>query len=206
MKRTLIALGLLALTGCNTPAAPPRPTATSAAPEPTASAPVETATPVAQAKPFMKLLELQDHSFEVNAIQEGDTTTITMKSSGPDTNFEPVEAQIQGVVTDAEIEDLNSDGFPEVYIYAVAISEKKEGILVAYSSNQGKSLSQISVPALETVEGAADGYTGGDEFRVVETTVVQRYPVGEGKTRQIQWKLEPGEATWVLVADKVTEY
>ena len=50
---------------------------------------------------------------------------------------------------------------------------------------------------------------------MVENTLVQRFPVYKegdanaeptGGTRQLQYKLEPGEAGWVLRVDKVVEY
>jgi hypothetical protein len=57
---------------------------------------------------------------------------------------------------------------------------------------------------------------GHDEFAVVEGVVAQRFPIyGEGdtnagpttgKTRQLQYKLVPGEAGWVMKLDQVTEF
>jgi len=56
---------------------------------------------------------------------------------------------------------------------------------------------------------------GHDEFAVVESTLVQRFPIyrsGDtnarptGGMRQLQYRLTPGEAAWVLKLDKVVEY
>jgi hypothetical protein len=56
---------------------------------------------------------------------------------------------------------------------------------------------------------------GHDEFAVVENVFVQRFPIyrdGDtnakptGGTRQMQYKLVPGEAGWVLKVDRVVEY
>ena len=56
---------------------------------------------------------------------------------------------------------------------------------------------------------------GHDEFAIVETTFVQRFPIYNdddtnsnptGGTRQIQYKLKDGEASRKFVVDKVIEY
>jgi hypothetical protein len=49
---------------------------------------------------------------------------------------------------------------------------------------------------------------------VVETVLARRFPiygagdppVPTGQTRQLQYKLKPGEAGWVLSLDRVVEY
>ena len=64
---------------------------------------------------------------------------------------------------------------------------------------------------METVKG----YMGHDEFAVVEGIVAQRFPIYKdgdtnaqpsGKMRQLQYKLEPGEASWQLRLDRVVDY
>jgi hypothetical protein len=56
---------------------------------------------------------------------------------------------------------------------------------------------------------------GHDEFAVVESTLVQRFPLygagdvnakPSGRMRQLQYKLRQGEAGWVLKLDRVVEY
>ena len=207
---------MAALTGCNeqkpqddpTPIATPAVGATEA---PAASeTPVATATPAAAAS-FEKSLELQDHKFDVKA----DGGEVTVTASGAEMAGEPQMEKFDGTIVDAETEDLDANGFPEVYIYVTNNDDKKSGKLIAFASNNGKSITPISVPSLDQVEGALEGYRGGDEFRVVENRVVQRWSVYKegdadgqpsGGTRQVQWKLEPGEATWTLVVDKVENY
>jgi hypothetical protein len=56
---------------------------------------------------------------------------------------------------------------------------------------------------------------GHDEFAVVENRLVRRFPVylagdtnaePSGGTRQIQYRLDAGEAGWILAVDRVVEY
>lgn len=160
---------------------------------------------------FEKTLELQGHKFDVKA----SAGEITVTATGAEMASEPIVEKFEGTIVDAEVEDLDANGFPEVYIYATNNDEKKSGKLIAFASNNGKSITPISVPGLDQVEGALKGYRGGDEFRVVENRIVQRWSVYKegdadgrpsGGTKQVQWKLEPGEATWTLVVDKVENY
>ena len=59
------------------------------------------------------------------------------------------------------------------------------------------------------------GYRGHDEFAVVENTLVRRFPVYKdsdadsaptGGTRQFQYKLKQGKASWALELDRVVSY
>ena len=120
--------------------------------------------------------------------------------------------EIIGTVTRIETGDINVDGSPEIYIYA----RDGEGTnLIAYSANRKKSLSQIFLPDLtEDVKNAA-GYRGHDEFAVVENSLARRFPIfpedesetkPTGKMRQLQYKLHPGEAGWVLKVENSTEF
>lgn len=89
------------------------------------------------------------------------------------------------------------------------------GSLVAYSVNRRKSLSEIHLPPVTQDKVASKGYMGHDEFAVVESVLVQRFPVYRdtdtnakptGGTRQLQYKLVPGEAGWILKVDRIIEY
>lgn len=124
----------------------------------------------------------------------------------------PIERDIDGVVTGADIGDINVDGSPEIYVY---IKAKEKGVLIAYSANHNKSLSDIYLPPTSDDPKFSKGYRGHDEFMLVETTVVQRFPIYKytdtddnptGGWRQIHYKLVAGEANWQLKPDKTIDY
>jgi hypothetical protein len=126
-----------------------------------------------------------------------------------------METEADGTITNVEVEDLNADGYPEIYIYVNSAGSGSYGSLIAYASNKNKSLSEIYLPPIEEGSAEANGYMGHDEFAVVESTFVRRFPVYKdgdpnsspsGGTRQIQYKLEAGEAGWILRQDRVEEY
>jgi len=114
----------------------------------------------------------------------------------------------------AEVADLDANGSPELYVYVRSAGSGSYGSLVAYAANKRKSLSGIYLPPVTENATIAKGYLGHDEFAVVENRLVQRFPsiaTGDtnanptGGSRQVQYKLVPGEAGWKLVIDRVVE-
>jgi hypothetical protein len=165
--------------------------------------------------PFDRTLALQGISFRVRTANDSSINTLEIVPSGLQTDNSTITQQIDGQVTGAEVTDLNADGSPEIYVYVSSAGSGSYGSLVAYAANRRKSLSQIHLPPVADNKPAARGYMGHDEFAVVENTFVQRFPIygdgdvnakPSGRTRQLQYKLRPGEAGWVLRLDRVVEY
>lgn len=164
---------------------------------------------------FKKTLTLQNVSFDVKNGGEGSITHLSIQPKGLEVDNRKIVSEIDGRVVDAEIEDLNSDGFPEILIYTISAGSGSYGNVIGYSVNNGKSISQIYFPELLDNKKASSGYMGHDEFAIVETSLVRRFPIYlEGDTnnnptggmRQIQYKLENGEASRLFVLDKIIEY
>ena len=164
---------------------------------------------------FDRKLELQGITFHVSCPNDSSAPTLTIAPSGLAIDNSVMTKEVDGHVVLAEVADLNADGSPEIYVYVQSTGSGSYGSIVAYAANRMKSLSEIYLPPITDDPRAAKGYMGHDEFRVVESTLVRRFPVyrdGDtnakptGGTRQIQYKLAPGEAGWLLRADKVVEY
>jgi hypothetical protein len=170
----------------------------------------------AQAAPgFQKRLEFQGFAFDVSATAEGSINNVTVTPHGLSQQKTPVTSEIDGTVTGAEIDDLDANGFPEIYIYVTSAGSGGYGSLAAWAVNRGKSMTPIVLPSVADSPTLSKGYMGHDEFAVVEGNLVQRFPLyGDldtnarptGKTRQLQYKLKSGEAGWVLRLDRSVEY
>jgi hypothetical protein len=188
-----------------------------------AETPSQAAQPAAEAKPaapvaaaaFEKTLELQGVRFQVSCPNASSTNKLTITPSGLANDNAPIVRDVDGTVRGAEVADLNVDGSPEIYIYVTSAGSGSYGSLVAYSANNRKSLSEVYLPPVSENPKAAAGYMGHDEFAVVESSFVQRFPIyregdanaqPSGKTRQLQYKLKQGEAGWVLRLDRTVEY
>ncbi|MGB5508922.1 PliI family lysozyme inhibitor of I-type lysozyme [Robiginitalea sp.] len=175
----------------------------------------ETPTQEEQQIGFQKTLTLQDITFEITTIGEGSVSDLIIQPNGLEIDNQKIVLEIDGQVVNAEIEDLNSDWFPEILVYTVSAGSGSYGNVIGYSVNNGKSISQIYFPDISENKEAGVGYMGHDEFAVVETSLVQRFPIYKsgdsnsnptGGTRQIQYKLQDGEASRLFVIDKISEY
>ena len=164
---------------------------------------------------FNRYLSLQNITFFVSTIVEDSIKKLIIQPYGLEIDNSEISLEIDGYVTNAEIEDLNSDGFPEVLIYTTSAVNDSYGNVIGYSVNNGKSISQISFPDITYNPKANKGYVGHDEFAIVENSLVQRFQIyKEGKNkikptgniRQIQYKLIEGEASRIFVVDKIIEY
>ncbi len=153
---------------------------------------------------YLQTLQMGDYSFEIVA-SDG---KLTVTPSGLGATNEPLTASYEGEVTNAEIEDLNSDGFPEVVVYSFTQDDNRYGNVHAFSVNNGQSMSPVSFPDIRNNAEASAGYSGGDEFAIVETTLSRRFPItGQNAgTRQISYKLVDGEAMRQFVIDQISEY
>lgn len=154
-------------------------------------------------------------SFAVSATRGGSLNELTITPRGLPFAKDTINESLDGGVIAAEIADLDANGWPEIYVFISSAGSGSYGSLVAYAVNAGKSLTPIYLPALEQTPGAADGYGGHDEFAIIENRLARRFPLytdqdtnsaPSGGTRQIGYRLEAGEAGWLLVPDTVSNY
>jgi hypothetical protein len=177
-------------------------------------APVIAADPPAAAGAYDKKLELQGITFHVTCPNKGSLNRLTIVPAGLTGENPKIEVEVDGTVTGAEVGDLNVDGSPEIYVYTQSAGSGSYGSVIAYSANKKKSLSPVTLPDLLQNKKASKGYMGHDEFAVVENHLVRRFKLYEvadtnskptGKTRQISYRLEAGEAGWILRAEKIAD-
>lgn len=153
---------------------------------------------------FKKHLTLQGIGFNISTKKNEVDTELTVAPYGLEIDNSAITQTIDGSVVDAEIEDLNSDGFPEVVIYTQSDGSGSYGNVIGYSVNNGKSISQIYFPPITDNKKLSEGYMGHDKFTIIETSLSQRFPIYKegdsnanptGGTRQINYKLVDGEAS-----------
>ena len=164
---------------------------------------------------FERQLELNGIGFHVTSPNLAAGNTVTVAPSGLEIDNSPISWDADGAVTAAEVADLDADGSPEVYVYVISKDAAARGSLVAYSANKRKSLSAIYLPPMTESPAAAQGYQGHDDFAVTRDSLVRRFPLyasaaagasPTGRTRQLQYKLVPGEAGWLLKLDRTTDF
>jgi Periplasmic lysozyme inhibitor of I-type lysozyme len=166
-------------------------------------------------KAFSDTKTLHGISFKVTCPNEGSINRLTIRPKGLKGGDAPIEREVDGTVYAADIADLDVDGSPEIYVFTTSAGSGSYGSLIAYSVNKNASLSEIRLPDINENKAHSKGYMGHDKFGVGEGALVRRFPIyregdtnsaPSGGTRQIQYKLEAGEAGPVLRVDKMFEY
>ena len=166
-------------------------------------------------RPFFAQMVLQGVTFQVESPNEGSINLVTLRADMPDGQQGPIEVEADGTISGVEVDDLNADGYPEIYVYVNSAGSGSYGSLIAYASNRNRSLSEIYLPPLEDDPDASKGYMGHDAFAVGEGALLRRFPVyleGDsnaeptGGMRQVQYRLEAGEAGWRLTPYKVVNF
>lgn len=165
-------------------------------------------------KHFQKILTSKNISYNVFSLGSGSIQNLFVITKGLTEINDTFKIKIDGKVTNAEIADLNADGFPELLVYSTSAGSGSYGNVIGFSPNNGKSLSQVSFPDVADNPKANSGYMGHDSFAVVANKLVQIFPVYKkndnnskptGGTRQIQYKLINGESSRIFVAEKIED-
>lgn len=165
---------------------------------------------------FSRLLNLQGVGFNISSIEKDGRNTLTIFTYGLKEREYNQTFDIEGEnVINAEVEDLNSDGSPELFVYTQSVGSGSYGNIYAFSVNNKKSMSEVYFEPTAENSKINKGYMGHDEFSLIENTLAQRFPIYKeddtnveptGGTRQVSYRLVEGEAMRKLEVDKITDY
>ncbi len=165
---------------------------------------------------YFKVLNLQGIGFNISSIENKGQNKLTIFTFGLSEQDYLESFDLEGEqVINAEVEDLNSDGSPELFVYTQSNGSESYGNVYAFSVNNKKSMSQVYFQPIAENDKINRGYRGHDEFSVVENTLARRFPIYKegdsnatptGGIRQISYKLIDGEAARKLVVDKIYKY
>ena len=162
---------------------------------------------------FQKSLQFKSMSFDITTKGSGSLRQLNIQPKGFGETNKNFELEIEGKATDAQVADLNADGFPELLIFTQSAGSGSYGNVIAFSSNGAKSVSQVYFPPANENPKLNKGYMGHDIFLINESTLVQEFPIYKegdpnsdptGGIRRIQYKLVNGEASRKFVADKIS--
>jgi hypothetical protein len=133
-------------------------------------------------------------------------STIHLKSSGFEHDLTEIIEDSDPIQT-VYVADLDKNGFDEFYIITTSSGSGSYGNIIAFASNRDKSLSMIHFPGVEEGDELFTGYMGHDQFQLSENVLIRSFPIylpsdnntnPTGGTREIVYKLFPGEASWQL--------
>lgn len=166
----------------------------------------------ALAAPFKHTLSLHGVTFVVGAVGDGSTQLLQVQAHRGLKAYPMVKEELSGRVIGAEVEDLNSDGRPELVVMVESAGSGSYGSVQAWSAGPRK---LEPIPLMGELTGPeAKGYLGHDSFNVVETSVVRQFPIyrtgdsnarASGGTRQIVYKMVSGPGGWSLQPVRSTD-
>ncbi len=158
----------------------------------------------AQSKRYDSSMKLGKVGFKVlcnNKSTEKNTATIS--PIGFENTAREISIEVKGRITKAEVDDLNNDGFPDLVIYVFNGGPKNTGTVIGVSSDKNQGFAPIFFPDLNDDLKLRVGYTGNDEFLLMEGTLMRKFPIYEtsdtanskptGIIRQIQYRVMPGD-------------
>lgn len=155
-------------------------------------------------------LTWNDTRFDVNIQND----TLFIQPDGLEISNDPFIHPILGqTVVGAAIVDLDGDEHAEILVFLTSDGSGSYGNVIAYSVNNGKSMSQITYNAEGDSEEIKQGYMGHDSFSVKEGKLERSFPIYKdndtnanptGGKRTVLYKLEKGPNSKILVVDQIS--
>ena len=153
-------------------------------------------------------------TFRVSCANRGSLNELRIEPEGLLTDNSPMVQDVDGRVTGAEVADLNADGSPELYVY-VQSAGSGSGRVAGGILGEQPEVAERYLPATDCREpGGVEGLHGARRVRCDRNRLVQRFPLYRdadanatptGGTREVRYRLDAGEAGWLLKVDRVDE-
>lgn len=153
---------------------------------------------------FKKELKNGKVEFQVFCKNEEETNLLIIKTKGFEVINDSFTHKINGKVTNAEIADLNNDGYPELYVFTISDNPKELSEIIAYGSNRNKSATPIYVKPIAKNIPSSNSINGTDTVYIKDNKLVREFPKKylSGKKTKIIYSLKRGETSLILEAEK----
>jgi hypothetical protein len=90
---------------------------------------------------------------------------------------EAMNVPVRGRISYVQVDDLNNDGIADLILFIYNDSAAKHGTVLVLMSDGNKSILPCALPD-PALEGKINtGYKGGDQFSMMEGTVLEKFPV-----------------------------
>jgi hypothetical protein len=102
---------------------------------------------------------------------------LSVRPIGFDGSAREMAFPLRGRVLKAEIDDLNSDGYPDLVLYVYSDSAGTFGTVYAFLSQANKSMTGCVLPDPMMNGKINTGYKGHDQFILMEGNLLQKFPI-----------------------------
>lgn len=156
------------------------------------------------ARKFDSTMKIGKVGYKVNCSnRNADKNTLNISPVGFDNSVRDFSFEIKGRVRRAEVDDVNRDNFPDLVLYVYNGDTLNKGTVICISSEGNSNVMPIVFPDITDDPKLRDGYKGNDEFLLMEGILTRRFPLfttdssglsqPTGKTRQVMYRVAPGE-------------
>jgi hypothetical protein len=109
--------------------------------------------------------------------KNADVNELSVRPVGFDGSAREVNFPLHGRLLKAEIDDLNSDGYPDLVLYIYTDSAGIYGTVYAFLSEANKSITGCVLPDPMMNGKINSGYKGHDQFILMEGNLLQKFPI-----------------------------
>jgi len=106
-----------------------------------------------------------------------DENQLEVKPVGFDNAARELNFILRGRVAKAEIDDLNSDGYPDLVLYVYTDSNAIYGTVYAFISQANKSITGCVLPDPVMDGKINEGYKGHDQFSLMQGFLLEKFPI-----------------------------
>lgn len=154
---------------------------------------------------YDKTLRFNVYTFSVSAGDSASVRQMTIKAYRGKLLLTNFKVQLNGSVTNAEVADLDRNGFPELYVYST--NENSLGRVHAWQflAERKAAITPVNWPL------ATDkAYMGQDSLWIDRASLCRKYPayqvlkgkkVATGDTHWVRYRLRPIGSSFALVAE-----
>jgi hypothetical protein len=106
-----------------------------------------------------------------------DRNELTVRPVGFESAAREMNFYINGRVAKAQVDDLNSDGYPDLVLFIYSDSNAVYGTVYAFMSEANKSITPAVLPDVMLDGKVNGGYKGHDQFSLMEGYLLQKFPI-----------------------------
>jgi hypothetical protein len=109
--------------------------------------------------------------------KSAEVNDLTVRPVGFDGGAREIAFPLHGRVWKAEIDDLNSDGYPDLVLYIYTDTAATFGTVYVFISAANKSITGCILPDAMMDGKINTGYKGHDTFVLMEGNLLQKFPI-----------------------------